>query len=300
MLKKEFVKVGIAPIGWTNDDLPELGGQIPFEQCIKEMVEAGYSGSEVGNKYPRDPVILKQFLKPYNFSIASQWFSSFFTTKPLEETIEAFKKHMIFLHEMGSKVIVVSEQGNSIQGQMNIPIFGKKPILDEAGWSKLVTGLETIGQLANQQGMKIVYHHHMGTVVQSREEVDKLMKKSNPDLVWLLADTGHMFYAGGDPIKLINDYGTRIAHIHLKNIREKVLEEVKKKKKSFLDSVKAGVFTVPGDPEGSVDWSRIFKAIEAIKYQGWLVVEAEQDPAKANPLKYAKMGRETIKKFGGI
>lgn len=295
MLDAKKIKLGIAPIGWTNDDLPELGGDIPFEQCIKEMHDAGFVGSEVGNKYPKDPEALKKALKPVKLNIASQWFSSFFTTKPLEETVEAFKKHMAFLKAMGSKVIVISEQGNSIQGQPNTPVFGKKPVLDEAGWGKLVKGLETIGQLAKENQMKIVYHHHMGTVVQTREEIDTLMKKSNPDLVWLLADTGHMTYAGGDPAKLIHDYAKRIAHIHLKDIRAKVLEDVKKNKMSFLASVKAGVFTVPGD--GCVDFKAVFKEIDAMNYEGWWVVEAEQDPAKANPLEYAKKARNYIKEL---
>ena len=300
MLDSKKIKVAIAPIGWTNDDMPELGGNISFDQCISEMIEAGYVGSEVGNKYPKDPKELHKVLDPKKFSIASQWFSSFFTTKPLEETVAAFKTHMAFLKAMGSKVIVISEQGGSIQGQMNTPILEKKPVLDAAGWDKLVKGLETIGKLAKDNGMKIVYHHHMGTVVQSREEIDTLMKKSNPDLVWLLADTGHMTYAAGDPVKLIEDYGSRIAHIHLKNIRANIVKEVKAKKLSFLKSVKLGAFTVPGDAEGSIDFAAVFKAIEKIKYEGWLVVEAEQDPEKANPLKYAKIGREAIRKFGGV
>lgn len=295
MLDAKKIKIGIAPIGWTNDDLPELGGDIPFEQCIKEMHDAGFVGSEVGNKYPKDPKVLKKALAPVKLNIASQWFSSFFTTKPLEETVEAFKKHMAFLKAMGSKVIVISEQGNSIQGQPTTPVFGKKPVLDETGWGKLVKGLETIGQLAKENKMKIVYHHHMGTVVQTREEIDTLMKKSNPDLVWLLADTGHMTYAGGDPAKLIHDYAKRIAHIHLKDIRANVLEDVKKNNMSFLASVKAGVFTVPGD--GCVDFKAVFKEIDAMNYEGWWVVEAEQDPAKANPLEYAKKARNYIKEL---
>jgi inosose dehydratase len=292
------IRLAIAPIGWCNDDMPELGKEYSFEQIIKEMVEADFVGSEVGNKYPKDPEVLKKALAPYKFSIASQWFSSFFTTKPLQETVDAFKKHMAFLKAMGCKVIVISEQGNSIQGNAKLPVFGKKPVLDDAGWKKLVDGLEAIGKLAKAEGMKIVYHHHMGTCVQNQDEVDKLMKLSNPELVYLLADTGHMQYAGGDPVKMMKDHGARIAHIHLKDIRPEVVKAVKEKKVSFLDAVKMGAFTVPGD--GCVDFVGVFAQIKAMKYEGWLVVEAEQDPAKANPLKYAKMAREYIKKMSGI
>jgi len=299
MLNLRKIKVGIAPIGWTNDDMPELGSKISFEQCIQEMAQAGYAGSEVGNKYPKDPVVLKNALSRYKLTIASQWFSSYFTTQnDPTQTIDSFKRHMTFLKTMGSHVIVISEQGNSIQGLMNVPIFGKKPVLDNEGWDRLVKGLETIGKLAKSNEMKIVYHHHMGTVIQSREEIDKLMQKTNSTLVWLLADTGHLTYTGGDPVKLIHDYAGRIAHIHLKDIRPTVLEEVKTKKLSFLQSVKAGVFTVPGD--GCIDFKNVFKEIEKMNYEGWLIVEAEQDPSKANPLQYALKARKYIKDLTGL
>jgi len=301
MLDAKKIKLGIAPIAWTNDDMPELGGEIPFEQCIREMKEAGFVGTEVGSKYPKDPEKLKAALKPYGLSIASQWFSSFFTPQDdASKTIEDFKKHMAFLKALGAKVIVISEQGSSIQGQMNTPVLGKKPVLDETGWKRLAHGLNAIGKLAKDNGMKIVYHHHMGTVVQTRAEVDQLMKRTDPALVWLLADTGHMYFSdGGDaPEKMVQDYIARIAHIHLKDIREDVKKKVASKKLSFLQAVKEGVFTVPGD--GAVHFEPVFKAIEKSKYEGWFIVEAEQDPAKASPLQYAKMAREYIKKMTGL
>ncbi|MEX2755381.1 MAG: myo-inosose-2 dehydratase [Candidatus Sigynarchaeota archaeon] len=300
MLDPKKIKLGIAPIAWCNDDMPELGGETTFEQIIKEMAEAGYQGSEVGNKYPKDPAVLKKALAPYKLSIASQWFSSFFTTKDQKETIEAFKKHMAFLKAMGAKVIVISEQGNSIQGQMDTPLFDKKPVLDEAGWNKLAKGLETIGALAVKEGMKIVYHHHMGTVVQTAAEVDKLMAKTDPKLVWLLLDTGHMYYSdgGNSPLEVLEKHAKRIAHVHLKDIRDPVKKKVIDKKLSFLQSVKEGVFTVPGD--GAVDFKPIFEGLAKAKYEGWFIVEAEQDPAKANPLEYAKKARAYIKTVAGL
>ena len=165
VLKKGDVRLGIAPIAWTNDDMPELGGDIPFEQCIDEMALAGYEGSEVGNKYPRDPEVLKAALEPRGLSIASAWFSAFLTTKPYEETEKEFIKHRDFLHAMGAKVIVVSEQGHSIQGQMETPLFQNKPVFTDDEWDRLVDGLNRLGQRAHEKGMQIVYHHHMGTGV---------------------------------------------------------------------------------------------------------------------------------------
>ena len=300
MLNNEKIKIGIAPIGWTNDDMPELGRDISFEQCIKEMEMAGYEGCEVGSKFPKNPKELKEKLATNNLQVAAQWFSSFFTTQKKQKTIERFKKHLDFLKKAGAKIAVISEQGNSIQGQMKTPIFKEKPTLDENGWEKLADGLNTLGEIAIKKGMRIAYHHHMGTVVQTREEVDTLMERTNPDKVFLLADTGHMAYHGGDPLKLLEDYlpEGRIAHIHLKDIRKDVIQEVKEEGLSFLKGVLKGTFTVPGD--GDINFKPILDIIGSSEYEGWLLVEAEQDPQKANPLKYAKKGRKTIKELGGI
>jgi len=299
MLNSTKIKIGISPIGWTNDDMPELGGEIPFEQCIREMHETGYNGCEVGSKFPRDPETLLQLLKPYNLQIASQWFSTFFTGESnLGQTTLAFINHLMFLKSLGAKVIVVSEQGHSIQGQMYTPLFENKPELKESEWESLKSGLESIGKIASAHGMKIAYHHHMGTVVQSREEVDKLMQLTDPKYVHLLADTGHIHYAGGDPKKLVEDYIDRIIHVHLKDVRSEIVEKVRNEKLSFLQGVKLGAFTVPGD--GVIDFKPIFETIGKSDYSGWLIVEAEQDPQIANPKEYAQKGRNTIRELAGI
>jgi len=285
MLKN--VKLGIAPIGWTNDDMPELGGHIPFEQCISEMAKAGFRGSEVGNKYPRDTAVLKKALQPLGLEIASAWLSVFFTEDGREaETLKAFDAHAKFLNEMGAKVIVICECGHCIQGKP-VPILGgAKPVFTEKQWTMLSSGLEKIGKKANCLGMKIVYHHHMGTGVESRKEIDTLMARTDPSLVYLLFDTGHITFTGGDALSLLKDYIGRIKHVHLKDIRPNVLKEVREKKMSFLDAVRAGVFTVPGD--GCIDYKPIVRCLADNKYEGWFVVEAEQDPDKANPFEYAK------------
>lgn len=298
MFNKDTVKLGIAPIAWTNDDMPELGSENTFEQCVSEMALAGFTGSEVGNKYPRDTKVLKKALELRGMEIASAWFSSFLTTKPLQETVDAFIQHRDFLHEMGAKVIVISEQGHSIQGMMDTPIFDEKPVFTDEEWSKLAEGLNKLGKLAQEKDMKVVYHHHMGTGVQTTAEIDKLMEMTNPNLVYLLFDTGHLVFSGEEHLAVLKKYVNRIKHVHLKDIRSEVVEEVKEKKMSFLQAVKAGAFTVPGD--GCIDFEPVFKVLAENNYEGYLLVEAEQDPAKANPLEYAIKARKYIREKAGI
>lgn len=298
MLDKNKVKLGIAPIAWTNDDMPELGGENTFEQCVSEMALADFTGSEVGNKYPRDTEVLKKALNLRGINIASAWFSSFLTTKPLEDTVIEFIKHRDFLNAMGAKVIVISEQGHSIQGMMGTPVLSKKPHFTEEEWNKLAKGLEELGKLAAQKGMKIVYHHHMGTGVQTLEEIDKLMEITDSNLVYLLFDTGHLTFSDVNPEVVLKKYVNRIKHVHLKDIRKEVLVTVKSEEMSFLNAVKAGVFTVPGD--GMIDYDPLFKILDENNYEGWFVVEAEQDPAKANPLEYAIKARKFIAEKTGL
>lgn len=298
MFNREKVKLGIAPIAWTNDDMPELGAENTFEQCISEMALAGFEGTEVGNKYPKDTKVLKKALEMRGLQIASAWFSAFLTTKPYEETEKAFIAHRDFLCEMGAKVIVVSEQGHSIQGKMDTPIFKEKPIFTEEEWEKLADGLNKLGKLAKEKDMKLVYHHHMGTGVQTTEEVDKLMEMTDPKLVYLLYDVGHLVFSGEDHIEVLKKYVDRIKHVHLKDIRKNVVNSVKEKDMSFLQAVRSGAFTVPGD--GDVDFELVFKILAKNNYEGWLLVEAEQDPAKANPFEYAVKARKYIKEKARI
>lgn len=292
-----MIKLGVAPIAWTNDDLPELGKENTFEQCISEMALAGYTGTEIGNKYPKDPETLKQFLEPRGLEVASAWFSAFLTTEPYENTFEKFKEHRDFLWNMGAKVIVVSEQGHSIQGR-DLPIFEEKPKFTDQEWDLLTKGLEKLGDLAHERDMEIVYHHHMGTGVQTTDEIERLMENTDPEKVSLLFDTGHLVYSGEEPLGIFEKYHHRIKHIHFKDIRKDVMNEVKNEKDSFLTGVKKGAFTVPGD--GMVDFTPIWKAIEQSGYEGWIVVEAEQDPSLAIPFIYAKQAREYIKNITNL
>ncbi|MGL4382120.1 MAG: TIM barrel protein, partial [Bacilli bacterium] len=233
MLDHNKVKVGIAPIGWSNDDLVELGGNISFEQCINEMAQAKYQGCEVGNKYPKDPEVLKSYLQPLNLEIASAWFSSFLTTKPYEETELAFIEHCRFLKAMGAHVVVVSEQGFSIQGQQQTPIFKNQPILTIPQQALLFDGLNQLGQKAQDMGLDLVYHHHMGTCIQSASDIDLLMASTNPKLVYLLFDSGHLAYCNQPYLDVLSKYIIRIKHVHLKDIRPAIVARVKEDDLSF-------------------------------------------------------------------
>jgi inosose dehydratase len=294
---KPDIRLGIAPIGWTNDDLPELGGEIPFEQCVSEMALAGFSGSEVGNKYPKDPAVLSAKLKLRGLSVCNAWFSSFLTTEPYGEVEAAFIKHRDFLHAAGARVIGAAEQGRSIQG-LDKPIFDAKPVFTGEEWGRLTGGLNKLGKLAAEKGMKLAYHHHMGTGVQTAAEIDRLMENTDPELVGLLYDTGHLVFSGEDHLAVLDKWMGRIRHVHLKDMRPAVREQALSGKWSFLKAVRSGVFTVPGD--GCVDFRPVFEALIGAGYSGWWVVEAEQDPAKADPLEYAVKARSYIRETAGI
>ena len=297
MLDKNKVKLGIAPIAWTNDDMPDLGAENTFEQCVSEMALAGFTGCEVGNKYPRDTAVLKKALELRGMQICNAWFSSFLTTKPYEEVEKDFIEHITFLMEMGAKVVGISEQGHSIQGT-DKPIFEAKYVMNDEEWDTLCTGINKLGKIAKDMGIKLCFHHHMGTVVQTEEEIDRLMANTDPELFGLLFDCGHLAYCGEDYMSVLNKYADRIRHVHLKDIRPEKVEQVKREHLSFLQGVRLGTFTVPGD--GVIDFKPIFDVLEKTGYEGYVLVEAEQDPAIANPLEYAIKARKYIAEKAGL
>lgn len=297
MLDKNKVKLGIAPIAWTNDDMPDLGAENTFEQCVSEMALAGFTGCEVGNKYPRDTAVLKKALELRGMQICNAWFSSFLTTKPYEEVEKDFIEHITFLKEMGAKVVGMSEQGHSIQGT-DKPIFEAKYVMNDEEWDTLCTGINKLGKVAKDMGIKLCFHHHMGTVVQTEKEIDRLMANTDPELFGLLFDCGHLAYCGEDYMSVLNKYADRIRHVHLKDIRPEKVEQVKREHLSFLQGVRLGIFTVPGD--GVIDFKPIFDVLEKTGYEGYVLVEAEQDPAIANPLEYAIKARKYIAEKAGL
>ena len=278
--------------------MPDLGKENTFEQCVSEMALAGFTGSEVGGKYPTDTKVLKKTLELRGIQICNQWFSSFLISRPYEETEAEFEKATDFLKEMGAKVIGVSEQSYSIQGNMEQPVWEGKYVMNEEEWKLLADGLNKLGKIAKNKGMTLTFHHHMGTVVQTEEEIDRFMELVDPDLVYLLFDSGHLSFAGIDPEKVLKKYVNRVKHVHLKDIRREMVEKSREERWSFLRGVREGVFTVPGD--GDVDFGPIFRILEEAAYEGWVVVEAEQDPAKANPLAYAKKARAYIAEKTGL
>lgn len=299
MFDKNKVKLGIAPIAWTNDDLPDLGGENTFEQCVSEMALAGFTGSEVGNKYPKDPEILKKALQLRGVEICNQWFSSFLISKPFEEVEKEFRAQLSFLKAMGAKIIGASEQSYSVQGQQETPVFGQKYVMDDKEWELLCSGLDRLGKIAKEEyGISLTFHHHMGTVVQDPDEVKRMMDNTNPEYVSLLFDTGHFAYCGADPLEMVKTYADRIRHVHLKDIRPEVVQKVKDNGLSFLEGVRMGAFTIPGD--GCIDFDPIFEVLEKAGYEGYMVVEAEQDPAKANPFEYALKARGFIREKTGL
>ena len=297
MLDAKKVKLGIAPIAWTNDDLPDLGAENTFEQCVSEMALAGFTGCEIGNKYPKDPDVLKKALDLRGLRICNAWFSAFLTTKPYGETEREFIKHITFLKKMGAKVVGISEQGHSIQGT-DLPIFDCKYVMNDREWDMLCSGLNRLGKVAKDMGIALTLHHHMGTVVQTAEEIDRMMENTDPEVFSLLYDTGHLAYCGEDYIAVLKKYAKRIKHVHLKDIRPDVVRKVKEEHLSFLDGVRLGTFTVPGD--GVLDFGSVFDILEKSGYEGYVLVEAEQDPAKANPLEYAIKARKYIAEKAGI
>ena len=278
--------------------MPDLGRENTFEQCISEMALAGYAGCEIGNQYPRDPEVLEKALKLRGLQICNAWFSTYFTRGQKAETIAKFIEHRDFLHALGAKVIGISEQGNSIQGT-TLPIFDAKPVYTQAQWQAVIEGFEELAALAAEKGMKLGVHHHMGTGVQTEAEIDYLMEHTS-NQVGLLYDCGHLYYSEGTQeavMRVLEKHINRVVHVHLKDVRPAILEKVRCEKLSFLEGVRTGSFTVPSD--GVISFEPIFACLAQHQYEGWMVVEAEQDPAKANPLEYAIKARTFIREKTG-
>lgn len=280
------VKIGINPLTWTNDDLPELGAETPLETCLEEGKLAGFQGFELGNKFPRDPNVLGPILQAHQLELVSGWYSLKLLQRSVDEEIEAVQSHLKLLKALGAKVMVVCEVTDAIHCDQSIPVYMRQSIIHR-DYQAFFKRLDEFGQYLSSQGIALAYHHHMGTLIQTASEVDLMMTHTS-EAVGLLLDTGHLTFAGDDPFITAEKWLHRINHVHCKDIRAMVLKDVLNRRLSFLDAVLQGVFTVPGD--GCVDYPNIFSLLKSINYSGWLVVEAEQDPAVAHPLTYAKLG----------
>ncbi len=285
------VRLGTNPIGWSNDDLRELGAETPLDICLAEARSAGYEGIELGHKFPRDAIALGPILGRHGLRLVSGWYSSKLLERDAAAEWDAMRPHLTLLRAMGCGVLILAETSNAIHGDRSAPL-SRRPVLADAEWPEFATRLTELAKAAAAEGLTIAYHHHMGTVVQSEAEIDRLMDMTGPDLM-LLLDTGHASVAGADPMALACRHRSRIAHVHCKDVREIVMRRARRDDRSFLDSVVDGIFTVPGD--GMVDFPAVLREIP--DYAGWLVVEAEQDPAKAHPFTYARLGYDNLAEF---
>jgi len=290
------VRIGINPISWSNDDLPALGGETPLETALKEGAEIGYQGFELGNKFPKEPQALKAKLAEYGVACVSGWYSGRLAEGTLADEIANCDAHMRKLQFNGCKVVVYGEVAGSIQGQIDTPLFKRPRFANDAQWKTYGDRLTTFGEhLKSTYGITLGYHHHMGAYVESPDDVDQLMAVTG-EAVGLLFDTGHAFYGGaGDPVRLLKRHIGRVVHVHCKDVRPQVIAKARNDGWSFLNGVINGTFTVPGD--GVIDFATVLATLHESGYEGWLVVEAEQDPAVAPSYAYAKKGFETLKRI---
>jgi myo-inosose-2 dehydratase len=285
------IRFGVNPIGWSNDDLRDLGGKTPLETCLKEAKQAGYDGIELGHKFPREAKALRAVLEPHGLALVSGWYSSELLLRDAKEEMKHLRAHLDLLKALDSNILIFAETSNATHGNRAVPL-SKRPVLAVDKWKQFGQRMTEVADEVAKEGVTLAYHHHMGTVVQSAEDIDAFMGATGPS-VHLLLDTGHATFGGADPVAVAKAYRQRIAHVHCKDVRKDVLATARAKDWSFLDAVVEGCFTVPGD--GMVNYPAVFAEIPG--YSGWLVVEAEQDPEKANPLKYATLGCSNLKRL---
>ena len=290
-----MILYGTNPIAWTNDDDRSLGAHISLKQCLDETAAIGFDGIEKGHKLPTTPEGLRAELDPRGLKYISGWHSTNVLVNDLETEKAAMQPYLDLLKAMGCKVIIVCETSNAIHGNDGVAV-NDRPHLSEGQWKGFGAALEALAAYSAAQGITMVYHHHMGTVVEAEWEIDRLMAETGPHL-HLLLDTGHCTFGGGDPVRLAKRHMGRVRHIHAKNIRPDILRQVREQGLSFLEGVRRGVFTVPGDAEGVVDFHGVLEVAAAHSYQGWLVIEAEQDPSVRNPVEYQSMGLRALKAF---
>jgi len=286
-----MIRIGANPICWSNDDMTEIGGDIPLEQCLREAREIGLEGMEKGNKFPATAPQLKAKLAEFGLVFISGWYSTFLLERDADAEFAAAQADLKLRKDAGAEILIVCECTRTVHGAKSTPL-SKRPTLTDAEWAVFLPRMTRFAELVKDFGLQLVYHHHMGTVVQTAEEVDRFMAGVGP-AVKLLLDTGHITWAGGDAVRVAKTYADRIGHIHAKDVRPAVAARALAEDWSFLDSVLAGVYTVPGD--GSIDFVGVFKALP--RYSGWVVIEAEQDPKKAEPKRYVTLGYNNLKRF---
>ena len=280
------IKLGIAPIAWSNDDMPELGGDTPIEQCLEEASSAGFTGIELGGKFPRNPGITNFLLDKYNLKMPGGWYGSLLRGRSAEDEWVAMQDHLNLLKLIKADVFVFADVSGSIQGDQSRKL-STRPKMDGEEFIQYCKKINEISNRLNDEGIPMSYHEHMGTIIQTENDVDMFMENTN-DNTFLLYDTGHLLFAQANYERVLKNYISKINHIHCKDIRKNILENSIENDLSFRESFLDGVFTVPGD--GCIDYEPLFKILYENSYENWLIIEAEQDPIKANPLEYAKIG----------
>jgi len=286
------VKLGIAPIAWSNDDMPELGGNTSLEQCLSEASQAGFIGIESGGKFPKTAEELIPKLDEFNLSLCSGWYGANLRNNSVEEEKKLIQQQLKLFKECSAPCIVFAEVSGSVQGDPNRKL-STRPQMDNEAWKSFCEKISEMGKYLEGEGMPLAYHHHMGTVIETQADTERLMESTN-DSVKLTLDTGHMLFAQGNSNKILSNFSEKIIHIHCKDIRKNVLANSLTNDLSFRGAFLEGAFTVPGD--GCIDYKPLFDILKDKNYSGWLVVEAEQDPNKANPLEYAIKGYEYLTK----
>ncbi|MBO6757513.1 MAG: myo-inosose-2 dehydratase [Roseibium sp.] len=288
-----MILYGTNPIAWSNDDDQSLGGHIPLETCLADAGKIGFDGIEKGHKFPLDPAALKAALDPHGLMFVSGWHSLNLLAHPVSAEKQAIQPHLDLLKAMGCKVCIVCETSNAIHGNDAAGV-NDRPQLAESDWADFGANVEEIAQFCAEQGITLVYHHHMGTVVESGGDIDRFMAATGP-ATKLLFDTGHAYFGGADPEAVARRHMDRVAHLHAKNVRSDIMRTVRDDNLSFLEGVRRGVFTVPGDPDGAVAFEPVLKIAAEHGYDGWLVIEAEQDPSVRDPFHYQSMGLKALK-----
>lgn len=288
-----MILYGTNPIAWSNDDDQTLGAQISLDTCLDDCAKIGFDGIEKGHKFPTSIAALKAVLEPRGLRLVSGWHSTNLLVNDVESEKAAMQPFLDILKGMGSKVIIVCETSNAIHGADGVAV-NDRPQLAEDQWSGFGAGIEALAVFSAAQSITLVYHHHMGTIVETEAEIDRLMAVTGP-ATHLLLDTGHCYFGGGNPAALAQRHMGRVRHIHAKNVRPEVMRQVRDERLSFLEGVRRGVFTVPGDPEGGVDFVPVLRIAAEHDYSGWLVIEAEQDPAVRAPLQYQSLGLKSLK-----
>lgn len=284
------IRLGMSPISWSNDDLPQLGGETSLETCLKETRQAGFVGTETGGKFPKDASALADVLKDHDLALVSGWYSGTLINNDLESEIARITPQLELFRQVGASVIVYGETYETVQNRQERPL-STRPKLADFDVAAYGARLTKLAEHCAAQGVPLTFHHHMGTAVETEAEIDQLMAHTG-EAVGLLLDTGHLVFAGGNIAAVIDKYGPRITHVHTKDIRQDILNHVRKDTESFLDCVLKGVFTVPGD--GMIDYDDVMARLYDVSYEGWVIIEAEQDPAKANPLEYAIIGYKAL------